>query len=185
MTMEFILLCMFISIIARCILINKHDIKWWKGLIPGYNKYILGKISNKKKLGIINAILHPILFIYFIACFIFEVWIMREYSSQVIIPTNANMDSKVYLSVPDNIANIALYSKYGLILLSIVTMIVWCMMMWEFTKIHKRSPWWILLWFSIPVIPYCAFAMSNEVVIDGKRYKYQKVEINESKSRKS
>lgn len=181
MSMDFVILCFLISIITRCILLKKHNIKWWKGLVPGYNKYLLGKISNKEKLGKINAILHPFFTIYLFACFVFEMWILQEYSSQVLIPTNVEMDSKIYLSVPDTIANIAIWSKYLLIVVGLVTLVVWCMMMWEFTKIHKRSAWWILLWFSIPAIPYCAFAMSNEVVIDGKRYKYERVEINESR----
>lgn len=180
MSMGFIAMCTFACIIARCIIFKKREINWWKALIPGYNKYIFGNtICNKPKLGLLMSLLQPMLSIIFFLTFSFELWIMKTYTTQVLVPVNANLDSKVYVSMPDNISTLAIVSKYVLIAFALATIIVWCMMMWNFIKIQKRSPWWILLWAVIPVIPYCAFAISNEVVINKKKYILKKVEVNE------
>ena len=51
--------------------------------------------------------------------------------------------------------------------------------MWKFTIQQNRNPWWIMLWAIIPVIPYIVFANSSNVVIDGKKYVFKKVEVEE------
>ena len=179
MSIGIISILTFICIIDRCIIFKKCNVKWGKSLIPGYNKYILGKLSNKKKIGIVNAILHPIYYIYFIFCFMLELYVIQTYNSQVVVPINSDLDSKVYVSIPDNISNLVLYSKYILLVVALLTMIFWCIMMWNFTKQQKRSPWWILLWFAIPVIPYTVFANSKTIIVDGKKYTMKRVEVDE------
>lgn len=171
---------LFICLICRIIIFNKHDISWIKAIIPGVNKYQLGKLGGCKKLICwLNAIIHPLLCIYFFICFCIELWIIQTYSTEATIPYDTNIDSKIYVAVPKNIANIAIWSKYILIAIAIIALISWCIMMWKFTITHKKNTWWILLWAIIPVIPYCYFAASKDVIINGKRYTMKRVEISD------
>lgn len=175
-----VMLLTLICVVARCFIFYKREIKWWKSLIPGYNKYILGKLSDSKKLGIINAIVQPLFTIYFFVCFCYEVWIIQTYAQLVKIPTDGVSQSKIQVAVPEDVAHFAVYSKYGLLVFGIIAFISWCIMMILFTKVNRASYWWILLWAAIPVIPYCYFAARNSVYMNGKYYKMQKIEISKN-----
>lgn len=178
MTFGTVLIFSFICTICRCIIFKKRDVKWYYSFIPGLNKYKLGMLVGSKKLALFNAFMHPFLSLYFFFCFAYELWIIMNYSTNIQVPYDGITDSVIQVEVPTSVANIAIWSKYFLILFAIITMIVWCMMMWKFTIQHNRNPWWILLWAIIPVIPYIYFANISDVVsIDGKRYSIQKVEI--------
>lgn len=180
MSLGTIMFFQIICLICRCIMFKKRDLTIKKALIPGVNKYWLGKLVKSKKLGIANGIAHTVFWLYFCVCFGIELWIMQNYAAYITVPTNDSAFSQVHVSLPENIANLAIWSKYVLIAVGVVTIILWCMMMWKFTIQHKRNPWWICLWAVIPVIPYIYFASISDVVsIDGKRYSLQKVEIKQ------
>lgn len=170
-----ILITIIICIVARGFIFSKHDIKPIKTIIPGYNKYLLGKICGKKKLGLLNAILLPICDIWFLFCTGYEQWIMQNYTEYVQVPYDTNINSTFEVVVPKDVANIAIYSKYILLGIAAICMVSWIILMWNFTKASKRSYWWILLWIAIPVIPYCAFAITKDIYIDGKHYTIKKV----------
>ena len=173
---EFILICFIVCIITKCIIFSKNNIRWWKGLIPAYNIYILGKIGNTKKIKWINAILLPFTYVYFIGCYIFELWIIRNYSVLVRVNNSGGMySSDVRVEVPTWVANVSLTTKYILIFLALFAVICWCIMMYKFTKYHKKSTWWILAWAIIPAIPYSYFAVVNTIVVDGKLARIEKV----------
>ena len=176
MTIGYILISALVCLICRCFIFYKRDEKWQKAFIPGYNKYIIGKISNNKKLGIVNAIMHPVLSLSFFFCFCFELWIIGNYSTSATVPTNTNDASMFQVMIPENIANIAIYSKYFLIAMALITIVAWSMMMWKFTLLNKRSPWFIILWVFVPAIPYMIFAISNTVCIENKIYIMKRVE---------
>ena len=89
------LIVTIISAICRGIIFYKRDIKWWKALVPGVNKYMLGKLVKSKKLAISNAIVQTIFWTYFIACFSFELWMMMKYSSQIQVPKNGASKSVI------------------------------------------------------------------------------------------
>lgn len=161
-----------VSIVSRCVIFKKHDIKWWKGLIPVYNIYTIGKICDSKKLGIANAISQTVLFIVFFLCFGFEIYLISEYAMNV---DDQTFDQAYVVVVPENIANIAIVSKYILVGIAAITFGFWCLMMWQFIKVHKKSAWWILLWAIIPPIAYAAFALSNDVYINGQLYTSERV----------
>ena len=178
MTLGLLFILLIICVICRIIIFKKRDVKPWQALIPAYNKYKLGRLAKAKKLGIINAIAHTVFDVFFIFCFTFEFWIITNYADYIQVPEDGVSDSVIRVAVPDTVANIAIYSKYILIILAIFTFVVWCMMMWKFTIAHKKSPWWILLWAVIPVIPYIYFAAISDVLsIDGKRYSIQKTRV--------
>lgn len=172
---DFVLICLLICFITKCIIFNKNDISWWKGLIPGYSIYILGKIGNVKKIKIVNAILLPLAYLYFIACYIFELWIIRNYSVLVRVPNGDTYSSDIRVEVPSWVANLSLTSKYILIGIFLVSIICWSIMMYKFTKYHRRTTWWIVAWAIIPAIPYSYFAISNRIMVDGKPARIEKV----------
>lgn len=167
----FILL--FSCLICRCIIFRKQDKKWWTAMIPGYNKLILGKLSNTKVLGILNCIFHVLLHLTFIFCLSYELWVIDKYAQEVQI---SETQSIVQVLVPVYIAKISQIAIYLLIGFMIIACIVWAMMMWKFTLTQKRSPWWILLWVIIPIIPYIYFANTSIIYCNGKKYIYKKVE---------
>lgn len=178
MTLGTVMLLTLVCMICRCVIFKKRDIPVIKAIIPGVNKYTLGMLVKSKKLAIMNGIAHTVFWIYFWVCFGFEMWMLSNFAVTVQNPKDGTSQSIVQVVVPENIANIAVWSKYILIAIAVFTIVVWCMMMWKFTMQHKRNPWWILLWAAIPAIPYIYFACISDVVsIDGKRYKLQKVEI--------
>lgn len=184
MTFDVLLISIVIGAICRCIIFKKRDTKWWLALVPIVSKYKFGELSNSKRLGILNAVASPIFNSLFIFCFGFELWMIQNYSAYIQVPTNIELDSQIIISAPEYISNIAIYSKYVLIAAGIFNWVVWCMMTWKFTMIHKKSPWWILLWATATPIPYIYFAATPSVVINGKLYTTQRVEV-ETKNEKS
>ena len=163
-----------ICMICRGIIFKKRDYKWWYTLIPGLNKYKLGKLVNSKKLGITNGILHVITYLA-ITYYIGLEFYMIYHASAVHVPTDGS--SVVSIEIPKYLAQMAIITRYCIIAIGIITMIFWCMMMWKFTIQQKRNPWWIILWSVVPVIPYIFFAASPDVVINGKHYRLQRVEV--------
>ena len=171
---DIVSICILLSIIFRAILFKKYKEKWWKALIPGYNKYIYGKLCDKKRLGKINAVLIPLVKFYFYFCLGVEFWIIENYATRVQIPYNDEIQSKIILSVPESIKNISILTKNVLIVLMIIALIFWAIMMYHFTIKNKKPKWWIILWVFIPVIPIAYFAFNNTIYIDGKVRKIKK-----------
>lgn len=169
--MEIIAIFFIVCAVCRCVMFKKRDAHWWQGIIPAYCIYKLGKLCGTKKLGLVNAIVQSVLFIFFFFCFGFELYLISEYTMNV----DAETFSYAYVVVPENIAHIAIALKYILVVLAAIAFGFWCMMMWQFIKVHRKSAWWILLWAIIPVIPYVVFAISNDVYIDGCLYTSKRV----------
>ena len=173
--MIILLILLTICAIARGTMFKKRDIKRWYAFVPGYNKYIFGKMINEKKLGIINAILQPLVYVVLAAGLGIELWIINNYGTNVYVPNDPALDANIYVEVPKKIAYIAVSSKYALIAVCIAAAIAWVIMTYKFVKLHKKSTLWCILWILMPVIPYCYFAISNDVVIDGKYYTTERV----------
>ena len=169
-----------ICIICRCIIFNRRDIAWQKALIPGYNKLIIGKLAGVPRVSIIVAVSQFLSVGLYIFSVLYDMWIINTYSSDLHIPYDENIDSYIDLTVPSKVANISNYSKYILIITLLFTMIVWCILMWNFTIKQCKSPWWVILWLIAPVIPYIYFALSSKIIsFDGKKYTLKRVELNE------
>lgn len=169
--MEIIAIFSIICAICRCVIFKKRDAHWWQGIIPAYCTYKLGKLCDAKKLGLTNAIVQSVLFVFFFFSFGFELYLMSEYTVNI----DAETFSYAYVVVPENVAHIAIASKYILVGLAAIAFGFWCMMMWKFIKVHAKSSWWILPWAIIPVVPYAVFAISNDVYIDGHLYTSKRV----------
>ena len=62
------------------------------------------------------------------------------------------------LRVPENVANVAIYSKYILLAkVATLSIMLWARLLWKFIIYQKSNYWWIILWVMIPVIPLCIF----------------------------
>lgn len=179
MTLGFILALCVICTICRAIIFKKHDIKPLWAFIPIANKYKLGKMIGSKRLGILNAILHPLTQLTFLFCFGYEIWIIKEYSQTIKVPVDGFSDSAIDVLVPNDVAFIAVWSKYFLIAVAAISIIVWCIMMWKLTMQQERNPWWIMIWAIIPAIAYIFFAASSTVIVNGKKYITKKIEIED------
>ena len=172
--MEILAIFSIICAISRCVIFKKRDVRWWQGIIPFYSVYKMGKICNAKKLGLINAISQAVLAIYFFFCFGFELYLVSEYTMNI----DAQTFTQAYVVVPENIANIAIWSKYILVAMTAIAFGFWCMLSWQIIKVHQKNSWWILIWAIIPTISYAALAVSNDVYIDGKLYTSERVLSN-------
>lgn len=170
----------FFSLICRGIIFQKRDVSWFCTLIPGFNKYKLGKLAGTKKLGIINAIAHTITYLISVIYIGFEFYLIQTYADKAYLSKDGT-SAITTIQVPAEAAELATFLKNAFIVCGIITMILWCMMMWKFTLLHKKSPWWILLWAMCPIIPYIYFAAIPEMVIDGKHYILQRVEVANKK----
>ncbi len=180
MTIGAVFILTIICAVCRAIMFYKRGIPVKQAFIPGFNKYKLGKSVGCKKLAIANGISHVVFWLYFAFCFGYEIWIMQTYAYAITLPSSEGEFSTVEVQVPTTIGTIAVATKYVLIAFALITLVLWCMMMWQFTMKHKKNPWWIILWAVIPVIPYIYFTAINDfVATDGKRYTVQKVEIKE------
>ena len=175
--MDIVTILVLTSIICKCIVFSKHQIKWYKALIPGYNKYLIGKFIEKKKLGLVNAILIPLTKIYLFLCYGFELWIIDKYAVSVQIPATETTKAmtRIEVYVPKNIADAAIISKYILLGLVFIAIIFWSIMMYKFTRKHNKTGWWIVLWAFVPAIPFLYFAISSTTIVDGKIVKIKKV----------
>ena len=176
-----IYLIIFTCCFGRCIMFKNRDVKWWIALIPGVNKYFLGKMSGSKKLGIINGIIIPLWYAGLIGIYQFEVWIIQNYYYQAQVDDYLN--GRILVIVPENIKNWIIFLKYAMIVLSVLTVVVWSWMMLKFSQLHKKSNWWIILWAVCPAIGYAYFAFYDLISIDGKLYTLKKVPYNASKKK--
>lgn len=172
--MEILLILFGVCIVERCFIFFQRDVSFWKALIPGYNKYVLGKLCNCKKLGIATAIFLLLLIGALIGIYNFEVWIVETYASNGVFVNPAT--GQLILDVPEHIANWLQVFKYVIIGLAACSITAWSWLMLKFSQMHQKSNWWILLWALCPAIPYTMLAFSKQVAMYGKRYTVKKVE---------
>ena len=162
------LIASIICIGARCVIFKQRDVRWWKALIPAYNKYILGKLANQKKLGIFNAIAQPILYSLLFVAYFYELWIMNNFQ------VNLYDANRIIVEIPDSARIIILTLRYSVIILAAITIFVWSFMMYKFSSMHGKSSWWIIMWAICPAVGFSYFALSDDVYIDNKHYRLKK-----------
>ena len=95
-----ILLSIFsiLCVAARCVICQQRDIAWWKAIVPGYNKYLLGKLCKHKKLGVACGFLEVIWYCVIAGVYVYEVWLYQKYATGY-----ANIDGQIVLAVPEDI----------------------------------------------------------------------------------
>lgn len=172
-----------ICIIARGMFFHKSKDKWYKTFIPVYNIYTLGKLNNQKKLGLATGIVLTFTNLFFVFCFAYELWILENYTTNIQIPQALQQQGIINVAVPENVANVAIYSKYILLAVATLSIMLWSILLWKFLIYQKSNYWWIILWVMIPVIPYVYFGViRKKIVIDNKMYVFEK-QIREVKAK--
>ena len=150
--MELILIILITCTILRAVIFNQRGEKPWKAVIPLYNKYILGKLSDTKKLGIITAIFCALTYIILILSYSIELMMLS------LIPSGTEFSNESFSEyIPDTLTNANDASKILLLLVAIIFVFSWSLMMRKFSEKNKANTWWIIGWAISPIICYIYF----------------------------
>lgn len=158
---ELYFLIMIVALIFRGILFHAREEKWYKTLIPGYNKYILGKLSNSKKLGIASAVLNIITRVYFWIYLSLEIYMIKTYTKSVKVD---NGESVLVLDIPQDWLTWMPILAYILIIIAFVTFVLYIIMMRKFSIINGKSSWWMFVWALCPLFGYIYFSVINKTI---------------------
>lgn len=178
-----ILYLILICIILRGVLFHKREVKWYKTLIPYYNKKIIGDLCDSKKLGILTAIASMIMYITFFISYGIELNIINSLSviSEVELENFNVLD---YVSQDIMTANDI--SKIILLVFAIIYFLLWTILMRKFSYKNNSSTWFMLLWSICPVVAYIYFDfIKKEVYIPNEglvTYIVEKEKIINTKS---
>lgn len=175
-----ILICLVICIVARAIIFNRSGIKWWKSLIPMYNKYLLGKMTGHKLLGIINAFWLPFMYAMSVFFMIMNIQLAAQYDPNFKILADGTFVMSQSVEVPDNVAHWVLAVNYIYIAIVALAVILWDMLMWQLIKYEDKNPWWIVMWTLCPAIAYTAFAFSSVWTVNGQTFKLEPVPVKKA-----
>lgn len=145
MLISIVLGVLLLDAILRCILFKEIGIKWWKGLIPLYNRYELGKAVEDKSLGIIFGTVTPIFYLYYSFCVAVELFIIKTFSVNV----SESLD-KMEVLVPKSVATLSVYSKAWLLIFAVCMIALWIGLTFKFSKKYTKR-WHTLLWLIPPV----------------------------------
>lgn len=148
--MTFISLLLIICTVLRAVIFNQRGEKFWKALIPFYNKYILGKLSDAKKLGIITTIFSGLT--YFITIFSYNVELMMLST----IPSGTDI-TKIKEYIPDELMTLNDVTKAMMLIFGVILLFSWSLMMRQFSEKNNANTWWILGWAICPIISYIYF----------------------------
>ena len=73
----FVLVAVFDTVL-RGIMFNRLGVNWWKAIIPFYSTYKLGELGEDKSLGLFNAILRPIYYVYFFSVLVLKHLLLKH-----------------------------------------------------------------------------------------------------------
>ena len=180
--MIFIFVAFIICIIARVKIFWDRQEKGWKALIPFYNKYVLGKIIDNKKIGIIVSIFE-FLFIGIISlCIYIEYIILEKIPYTITDIDNFNLTDYV----PQSLLTSNSIFKILLIIIAVLYFISWVILTYKFSDKQNSNTWWMLAWAIIPVVPYIHYAyIYKTVYIPNKGLiQFQKTEVRVEKEPK-
>ena len=158
-----IYLVLLFCVIAKCVLFAQRGISWWKGLIPFYSTYILGKTVDKKKLGLITALSTLVWFILVTVLYFYEIDLIATYYDTL-------QDN--YLLVPEGTVLTITILRYITVGITLASFVLWEMLTYQFTKKHLDKKWKVVLmqigWGVFPLIPYLYFICCKVIYKDGK-----------------
>lgn len=174
--MSVIIVLYLFATILRSIVFHKREEKWYKGFIPFYNKYTLGKLCDQKILGIITAVLN------FLVVAIFTTLVILEYhiimSMPAVIEDINNFDIYQYVTKFEIDFNNVLQVVIGVI--AALYIVFWTWLSYKFIKKNGDPVWWLLVWIIVPDLGYLYSCTHNTVYIPGTgMVKYKKVVIDE------
>ena len=165
---------MIVCVVDTCIIFSQRDEKWWKALIPGYNRYVFGKLCNSKKLGVLSGIMKIVWNIVLMFIYGFELWIAQTYTMSLY---DAN---KLIFEVPASVKDWITILRIVMIVVAAIYMFVWSYLMNKFSQMHGKSSWWIALWAICPVIPLHYFALSKNIAMYGNSFNLERVPVHKT-----
>lgn len=178
--MVFVTILAIICAILRAVLFNQRGEKPWKALIPFYNKYILGRLCDAKKLGIITTIF----------CFLTHFSIIFTYYIEItmlsLIPAGTDFSTaKVKDYIPDDLVTSYHTSQILMLIFMIIFILSWSIMMRQFSEKNNANTWWILGWAICPIVSYIYFTFINNYyyTVDKELVKYEVKKVNENEKR--
>lgn len=148
--MDTILLMLFVvCMVLRGIIFQNRGEMWIKTLIPCYNKYILGKLSDSKKLGLMVAIANALFYIVTFIKVVLESYIVDAINMYATEITESLSDI-----VPQNIITANNICEYVVYVSAGIYFILWVTLMRKFSELQQTSTWWMILWGLCPIVPY-------------------------------
>ena len=178
--MTFLTVILITCTILRAFLFNQRGEKPWKALIPLYNKYILGKLSDSKKLGIITTIFCALTYIAALFSYYVELMMLS------LIPSGTDFSTaKVKDYIPDDLVAINDASKIIMLIFAIIFILSWSLMMRQFSEKNNANTWWILGWAICPIISYIYFIFINNYyyTVDKDLVRYEVKMVSEKEKR--
>lgn len=174
--MYYMIIAYLLAAILRCIVFHKREEKWYKGLIPFYNKYTLGKLCDNKVIGIINGILNFLTIGVFASLIILEYHMLMELPS--VIEDASTFDVYQYISQTEMDFNNGLQVALGIV--AALYFVSWVWLGYRFIKKNGDPVWWILVWILVPDLSYIYYSTHSKMYIPGTgMVKLKKVIINE------
>ena len=161
-----LLFALFLCVIMRGIIFQARDEKWYKTLIPFYNKYILGKLCDKKIIGITVAVLSALTICAFIGTAIYEFDCIENYAEYATVTNNGK--TELYVTLPEIQTNILNISSYVTLGIAFIYFAMWTWMMRDFSVKNGKSSWLLFAWAILPFTVYVYFAITPKVYIPDK-----------------
>ena len=150
--LTFISLLIIICTILRAVIFNQRGEKAWKSLIPFYNKYVLGKLCDSKKLGIITMVFSCLTYVITMISYSVELMMLS------LIPSDTEFSmTKIKEYIPNNLMTLNDTTKIMMIIFGVVFLFSWSLMMRKFSEKNNANTWWILGWAICPVVSYAYF----------------------------
>lgn len=141
-----------ICIILKAVLFMQRGVSPWWTAVPFYNKVIIGKLCDNIKLGIIAAIFNFTTYLSFFILYFIEIMMVNK------LPANIDFNkAKPQDYIPETLSQGNEIALIALAISSILFMIVWALLMREFSKKNNSNSWWMIGWVLCPIICYIYF----------------------------
>ena len=167
---DIILILSVICILCRGIIFKQRNQNKLKTIIPGYNKYVLGQLCGKRKLGKCTGIFEILFFVV-----IFIKVLIEAYIINIAYKNNISDIQEIVNFIPNSVIFINNNFHYLIILVCIIYYILFVYLMRTFSEKNNTSTWWMLIWGTIPVIAYIYYAFICKVCYIPKELKKKKV----------
>lgn len=150
------LIILAICVVLRGILFVQRGEKFLLTIVPWYNKYVIGRLCEQKKLGIATAISSALFYLILFGNTVIEYLIIDSVSGLTI---DTEDPSSINLSeyVPKELLNYNEIIKAAVFISAILYFVLWVILMYKFTVMNDASTWWFIVWGIAPIISYIYF----------------------------
>ena len=169
---------MIADLIIRGVLFSKREEKWYKTLVPGYNRYTIGKLSDSKLVGLIAGISNALFILIFLIYLSLEAYLLEN---GMLVVQN---DQIVGIAASDTMAFFMNYIlPYAWYAMALIAWLSWVILMRKFSIKQGASSWWMFAWAICPIAGYIYFAcVRNRMYIPEKGIVDRNIEYKKVKS---